>query len=190
MYSKSAPQGNSGSDQWGLQGRPTNVLAALPSNPNQAQAVPRTGVLHTGFTRQWRIQGGGDGSDHPPRTCPNPENLCRVCVTGADRSRSPPPPPWNVDDVTQAIFWRADDVMQTKSKGGGVLVKMFSRQRVMMSRGQCPRGVVLVNVCTRPLGNPVSVPARDHKMTAEGGRIDSGGKQKAQSMKWLGRNRL
>ena len=55
-----------------------------------------------------------------------------VCVTGVI---TPPPPPWNVDDVTRAmpkggvlvnvqewgcfsIFQRADDVTRTMSKGG------------------------------------------------------------------------
>ena len=71
-----------------------------------------------------------------------------MCVTGTNH----PPPPWNVDDVTRAmskgcvcvfvndqewgcfsIFRRADDVTRT------------------MSKGVC----VLVNVFTRPSGNPV-----------------------------------
>ena len=43
-------------------------------------------LKRAGVSKQWRIQ-GGDRSDQPPppRTCPDPENLCRVCVTGADR---------------------------------------------------------------------------------------------------------
>ena len=45
------------------------------------------------------------------------------------------------------------------SKSGGVF--QFSGGR-MTSRGQCPRGGVLVNVFTPPpLGNPVSAPAFD-----------------------------
>ena len=80
--------------------------------------------------------GGGTGVIPPPRTCPDPENLCRVCVTGADRGRSPPPPlgMWmtshgqclrgvlvNVQEWRCfPIFRRADDVSRTmfKTKGG------------------------------------------------------------------------
>ena len=40
----------------------------------------------------------------PPELVPILKTYCKVFVTGTDR----PPPPWNVDDVTQAM-----------SKGGG-----------------------------------------------------------------------
>ena len=50
---------------------------------------------------------GGGGVTAPPPNLSHPENLCRVCVTGADRGRSLPPPR-NVEDVTRAM-----------SKGGG-----------------------------------------------------------------------
>ena len=89
----------------------------------------------------WGVGCGRGDHPPPPRTCPDTENLCKVCVTGTDQ-----PPPWNVDDVTWAMskgggacecprvgvffnfFLRADDVTRTMSKdvmrkmskGGGV----------------------------------------------------------------------
>ena len=74
----------------------------------------------------------------PPELVPILKTYCKVFVTGTDH----PPPPWNVDDVTQEM-----------SKGGGacecprvgVLFQFFGGR--MTSRGQCPRGGgVLVNV--------------------------------------------
>ena len=112
---------------------------------------------------QWRIQGGGGvtGVITPPSpwTCPDPKNLCKVCVTGTDH----PPPPWNVDDVTRAMTWGggaceypSGDVNFSEGgwrhagnvQGGGVLVNVLNaeRQRVMTSRGQCPHQCRLAHV--------------------------------------------
>ena len=83
------------------------------------------------------------------------KTYCKVFVTGTDH-----PPPWNVDDVTQAmskgggvlvnvqewgcfsIFRRVDDVTRTMSKSGGVF-QFFGGW--MTSRGQCPRVGVFFN---------------------------------------------
>ena len=101
--------------------------------------------------RREGIQGGGgwQGWSPPPWTCPDTENLWKVCVTGTDH------PPlecgWRHTGNVQewgcfSIFRRADDVTRTMSKGGGCLwmsksggVFQFSGGR-MTSRGQCPRG--------------------------------------------------
>ena len=87
----------------------------------------------------------------PPELVPILKTYCKVFVTGTDHH----PPPWNVDDVTQAmskgvvlvnvqewgcfsIFRRADDVTQTMSKGGG--------------------GVLVECLHPPPSGNPLSAP--------------------------------
>ena len=103
----------------------------------------------------------------PPWTCPDPENLCRVCVTAADH-----PPPlgmWmtshgqcargvlvNVQEWgwfsnfrrVFSIFRRADDVTQTMSKGG-VLVNVLKAQ-----------GDDVTQAMSKGSGNTVSAPER------------------------------
>ena len=87
---------------------------------------------------QWRIQGGGgltvcvcDRGDYtPPPTCPDPENLCKVCVTGTDH------PPYLLGTCKGP-----------NDQAGGVC-QFFGGW--MTSRGQCLRGGVLMNVFTPP----------------------------------------
>ena len=93
--------------------------------------------LSSGGSRGWG--GGGDRDDPPPtlELVPILKTYCKVFVTGTDR----PPPlgmwmtshrqcPRGVVVLANAqewgcfsIFRRADDVTQTMSKGGGVLVE-------------------------------------------------------------------
>ena len=80
---------------------------------------------------QWRIQGCvWQGWSPPPWTCPDTENLWKVCVTGTDH----PPPPLECG-------WRHTGTVQGgclwMSKSGGVFQFFGGR---MTSRGQCPRG--------------------------------------------------
>ena len=65
----------------------------------------------------------------PLELVPILKTYCKVFVTGTDHT---PPPPWNVDDVTQAM-----------SKGGGVFQFFGGR---MTSRGMSKGGGGLVNV--------------------------------------------
>ena len=112
-------------------------------NNEPSQARSRGGGVGGG------VGGGGvsGGRPTPPPQLPIPKILfhplgilfhplanllCKVCVTGTDRS---PPPPWT---------WNVDDVIRAMSKGGGACEcpRVGAFFKLMTARGQCPRGGV------------------------------------------------
>ena len=121
--------------------------------------------------------GGSRGSGPPPLghdvgfltlgpklDTPPPFFACRP------KMQWPPPPPWNVDDVTRAMskggcLWM--------SKSGGVFQFFGGR---MTSHGQCPRGGGACECLHPPLsGNPVSAPEMDPPPFKYPGSAPAGG---------------
>ena len=69
--------------------------------------------------------GGGQGGSPPaPRTCPDPENLCRVCVTGADHQSPPTPFGMSMTSRGQSPC-KGEGVLVNIQGGGGVCVSIF-----------------------------------------------------------------
>ena len=100
--------------------------------------------------------GGGvwQGDHPPPWTCPDPENLCKVCVTGTDH---PPPPGMLMTSHGQC----PRGVCACECRSGGVCQFFVGW---MMSRRQMSEGGGGACECSftppppPPSGNPVSAP--------------------------------
>ena len=150
---------------------PSTILAISITREQLGEGPPFTVSLCTPATIDWARHnttvadpGVGDrGAWSPPPplwTCPDPENLCKVCVTGTD-----PPPPlglecwwrhtghtgnaqggggclWMSKRGGLSICRRVDDVTQAMSKGGACECSFTPPPSVgwMTSRRQYPIG--------------------------------------------------